>query len=144
MIPRYIFYWALLLFIFGYACWRGRGEERIAASACLVATIVTVFVIPPVRERYLTMDASQLAIDIVMLATFVAIALRSDRFWPLWVAGLQLTMSLSHLMKAVDSELVPRAYAAAAVLWSYPILIIILVGTWRTSARNRHRDLHAA
>ena len=144
MIPRYIFYWALLLFIFGYACWRGRGEERIAASACLVATIVTVFVIPPVRERYLTMDASQLAIDIAMLATFVAIALRSDRFWPLWVAGLQLTMSLSHLMKAVDSDLVPRAYAAAAVLWSYPILIVILVGTWRTSLRNRHRDLHAA
>lgn len=144
MIPRYIFYWALLLFIFGYACWRGRREERIAASACVVATIVTVFVIPPVRERYLAMDASQLAIDIAMLATFVAIALRSDRFWPLWVAGLQLTMSLSHLMKAIDSELIPRAYAAAAVLWSYPILIVILVGTWRTSLRNRHRDLHAA
>jgi hypothetical protein len=26
----------------------------------------------------------------------------------------------------------PRAYAAAAVFWSYPILFIILVASWRT------------
>jgi hypothetical protein len=136
MIPHYLLFWAFLLLICGYALWRGRKEERIAASACLLATIVTVWIIPPEPLRYSTLDLGQLAIDAAMLVTFVAIALRSDRFWPLWVAGLQLTMSMSHLMKAIDSDLIPRAYAAAAVLWSYPILLIILIGTWR--AHHRH------
>jgi len=56
----------------------------------------------------------------------------SSRFWPLWAAGLQLTVSMSHMMKGIDLALMPKAYAAAAVFWSYPILLIIVVGTWRT------------
>jgi hypothetical protein len=137
MIPHYVIYWAILLLICAFAFWRGRQEERIAAGACLAATIVTVWIIPPVALRYSAMDPAQLAIDGAMLATFVTIALRSERFWPLWVAGLQLTMSTSHLMKAIDSDLLPRAYAAAAVLWSYPILLIIFVGTWRAHRSDR-------
>ena len=137
MIPHYVIYWAILLLICAFAFWRGRQEERIAAGACLVATIVTVWIIPPVALRYSAMDPAQLAIDGAMLATFVTIALRSERFWPLWVAGLQLTMSTSHLMKAIDSDLLPRAYAAAAGLWSYPILLIIFVGTWRAHRSDR-------
>lgn len=137
MIPHYIIFWALLLLICAYAFWRGQAEERIAAAACLAATIVTVLDIAPVGLRYRSIDPAQLAIDGAMLLTFVAIALRSDRFWPLWVAGLQLTMSFSHLMKAIDANLIPRVYAAAAVLWSYPILFIILIGTWRA---HRRRD----
>lgn len=136
MIPHYLVFWAILLFICGYALWRGRREERIAATACLLATMVTVWIIPPEPLRYRSLDPGQLAIDAAMLITFVAIALRSDRFWPLWVAGLQLTMSMSHLMKAIDSDLLPRAYAAAAVLWSYPILLIILIATWRDHRRH--------
>ena len=143
MIPHYIIYWALLLLICGYAFWRGRTDERIAASACLLATVFTVWVIPPVAFRYKEMDPVQLGIDAAMLATFVAIALRSHRFWPLWVAGLQLTMSMSHLMKALQPDLFSRAYAAAAVFWSYPILLIILLGTWRTHRSAQESQLHA-
>ena len=135
MIPHYILFWAYLLLICGYALWRGRKDERIAATACLVAVIVTVTVIPPVGARYSAVDSVLLAIDLAMLAVFTVIALTSDRFWPLWVAGLQLTMTTSHLMKALEPELIPRAYAAASVFWSYPILLIILIGTWRTHRR---------
>ncbi len=135
MIPRYLIFWALLLLVCGYAFWRGRSEERLAAGASLIATILTAFVMPPVALRYSALDPGQLAIDLAMLATFVTIALRSERFWPLWVAGLQLTMSLSHLMKAIQSDLIAPVYATAAVFWSYPILIIILIGTIRTSRR---------
>ena len=137
MIPHYVIYWAILLLICAYAFWRGQQEERVAAAACLVATVVTVWVIPPVALRYRALDPGQLTIDAAMLVTFVAIALRSKRFWPLWVAGLQLTMSTSHLMKAIDANLLPQAYAAAAVIWSYPILLIIFVATWRADRLHR-------
>ena len=141
MLPRYIF-WGILLSTFAYALWRGRSDERLAASVCVLATIATRFAISPVTERYTGVEVGLLIIDGAVLAAFVAIALRSKRFWPLWVAGLQLTSSLSHLMKVVEFDLLPRAYAAAAIFWSYPILLIIIVGTWRTHRRSR-RELAA-
>ncbi len=132
MIPHYIIFWGILLSIWLYAWWRGGTEERAAATACVLATIITVIVIPPVAQRYSKPDLILLLIDIAMLVAFTGIALSSRRFWPLWIAGLQLTMTMSHLMRSIDPNLIPRAYAAASILWSYPILFIILVGTWRT------------
>ncbi len=117
MLPRYLF-WAILLCTFAYAMWRGRSDERIAAGVCLLASIATRFAISPLSERYTGVEVGLLMIDGAVLAAFVGIALRSKRFWPLWVAGLQLTSSLSHLMKVVEIDLLPRAYAAAAVFWS--------------------------
>jgi len=79
-----------------------------------------------------------------VLAAFVFVALRSPRFWPLWVAGLQLTSSTAHLMKAIDEDLLPIAYGAAIALWSYPILIILAIGTWRGQRRVRtEQDLRS-
>jgi hypothetical protein len=120
----------------GYALWRGHRDERIAALACLFATLATRLVISPVGTRYDGIEFGLVLVDLAMLSTFVWIALRSDRFWPLWVAGLQLTMSMAHLLKAIELDLLPKAYAAAAIFWSYPILLILAVGTWRGHRRD--------
>ena len=77
-----------------------------------------------------------MSVDVVTLAAFTALALRSSRFWPMWIAGLQLTTDIAHLMKAVDPTLFPQVYAAAAQIWSYPILLILAVGTWRSHQRR--------
>jgi hypothetical protein len=130
----------LVLLTCGYAFWRGRREERFAAIVCVLATVATRFVISPLSVRYSGIELGLLAIDALVLAAFVAIALTSQRFWPLWIAGLQLTNSLAHLMKAIETDLLPRAYAAAAALWSYPILLIIAVAAWRTHRRQIARD----
>lgn len=134
MLPRFIF-WTLLFATFAYALWRGRSDERIAATVCVLATIATRFAISPLTQRYTDIEIGLLIVDAAVLVAFVALALRSQRFWPLWIAGLQLTSSLSHLMKVIEIDLLPRAYAAAAVFWSYPILLIIVVGTWRSHHR---------
>lgn len=76
-------------------------------------------------------------VDLSVLAGFITVALRSKRFWPLWVAGLQLTTSLGHILKGIDQDLLPRAYGAALQFWSYPILLILAVGTFRTHRRLR-------
>ena len=131
MLPKQLF-WAIVILICAYAWWRGGNEERIAATTCLLAVIATHFLISPVAVRYTRVEDGLLAIDIAVLLAFVGIALFSSRFWPLWAAGFQLTVSMSHMMKSVDAGLLPKAYAAAAVFWSYPILIAIVVGTWRT------------
>jgi hypothetical protein len=139
MIPRYYFFLAILFLTCGYALWRGRSDERIVAVACLLATLATRFAISPLSVRYSGIELGLLIIDLLLLATFVAIALRSERYWPLWVAGLQLTNSMAHLMKAIELDLMPVAYRAAAVFWSYPILFVLAIGTWRGQRVLRHQ-----
>lgn len=114
-----------------YALLRGRSEERIVALVSVVATIASFFAVSPLSVRYRGVETGLLAIDLLVLAAFVLVALRSRRFWPLWVAGLQLTSTAAHLMKAIDEHLLPIAYGAAVAMWSYPILIILAVATWR-------------
>src|SRR4029079_17175030 len=43
--------------------------------------------------------------------------------------------SLGHILKGIDPDLLPRAYGAALQFWSYPILLILAVGTFRTQRR---------
>ena len=133
---KYIF-WALLLLTCGYALWRGRRYEQWSALVCIAASIASVLFRVSDRSSYVGVENSDLIIDSLVLFAFIAIALRSDRFWPLWVAGLQLTISMSHLLKAIQPSLVPLAYAAAERFWSYPTLIIIAVGAWRQHRRRR-------
>jgi len=136
MIPRFYIFWTILLLTCGYALWKGRSDERIVATACLLATVGTRFAISPLQVRYASVESGLMVIDLLVLAVFTWIALTSNRFWPLWVAGLQLTNSISHLMKFADIDLLPRVYGAAAALWSYPILLILAVGTWRSHRRG--------
>jgi len=125
----------LLFAVFFYAWLRGGGDERVVATTCLAGTAATLLVISPLRQRYSGVENGLLLVDLAVLAGFVTVALRSRRFWPLWVAGLQLTTSLGHILKGVDQDLLPRAYGAALQFWSYPILIILAVGTFRTHRR---------
>jgi hypothetical protein len=130
-------YWILLLAVSAYAFARGRLDERLAATICIAATVLTHIVHSPWRERFSSVEVGVLLVDAFALVAFVAIALRTDRFWPLWVAGLQLTSTLAHFLKAIELDLMPHVYAAAARLWVYPIFLIIVIGTWRASKRRK-------
>ena len=133
-------YHVLLIAVSAYAYWQGRSDERLAATLCIIATIATRIMVSPVTSRYSSVEAGVFAVDLAVLAGFIFIALRSDRFWPLWVAGLQLTTILAHALKAVDFALMPQIYAAAARFWVYPIFLIIVIGTWRTKHRRQYRE----
>jgi hypothetical protein len=129
-------YQTLLSLTCGYAIYRGLRFERLTAAICIAGSIATVSVNSPMTERYVTIEGGALLVDVAVLAAFIAIALFSDRFWPLSVAGLQLVTSFAHFLKAVDSALVSPAYGAAVRVWSYPILIILAVATWRSHCRR--------
>lgn len=131
-----ILFWVLLLVSCGYALWRGRKYERIAALVFMAATVLSILGHSPLRSRYVGIETSDLAVDTAVLLAVVAIALVSDRFWPLWAAGLQLVDSMSHVLRAIDADLVPKVYGAAERFWSYPILLILLIGAWRQHRRR--------
>ena len=134
-ILRVSLFWLLLLVSCGYALWRGRKYERIAALVFVTATILSVLGHSP-RLRYVEIERTDLIVDSAVLFAVIAIALASDRFWPLWAAGLQLVASISHLMKAIHADLLPHVYGAAERFWSYPILVILFIGAWRQNQRT--------
>ena len=128
-------YYAILLMVSAYAFLRGRSDESIAAATCILATFATNIVYTP-SGSFVGVERGVMLVDVAALTAFTFLALRSDRFWPLWIAGLQLTTVIAHGLKAVQLDLMPQAYAAAARFWVYPIFMIIVVGTFR-SARRR-------
>lgn len=133
--PRYIIFYAILLISCGYALWRGRRDERIAAIVFLAATVISVAGHLSFQIRYESVDVGEVLVDSAVLISVVLIALVSDRFWPLWIAGFQLVDSMAHLMKVIDVRLPAWGYAIAERFWSYPILIVLFIGAWRQHRR---------
>lgn len=125
----------LLAVVVIYALVRGHRDERMVAYICVLGALVSHLLVSPLSERYDDVELGVLAVDIGVLIGFVAVALRSERFWPLWVAGLQLTTVIGHALKGIQSDLLPHAYGAALQFWSIPILFILFFGTWRTARR---------
>jgi hypothetical protein len=135
---RLIGYNLLLFGACGYAFWRGKAEARIVASAFFVGSFATL----AMRSNssgggYSSLETGIFAVDVACFLAFTYAALISDRFWPLWVSGLQLTTSFGHVMKVIDSHLLPIAYAAALRFWGYPMLVILALGVWRSQQRMR-------
>ena len=130
-------YFLVLAMVCAYAFYRGQTESRVAAIICVAASIASTIVMSPLAGRYSGVESGVFIVDVAVLIGFTAIALRSDRFWPLWVAGLQLTTIIAHVFKALDLNLIPQVYAAAARFWVYPIFLIIVIGTWRSHQRSR-------
>lgn len=125
-----------------YAFLRGSRDEQYVGIICIIGALATTLVLSPHAERFQSVEMSVIAVDLAVFAGFLIVALRSERFWPLWVAGLQLTALMGHFLKGIDNHLLPRAYGIALGFWAYPIVFILAVGTWRSHQRMRaeHRS----
>lgn len=141
---RIIIYHVLLFGACGYALFRGNTDARIVGAVFLIGNFVTYALRSPFAQSYSSVESGIFAVDVIAFLAFTYAALISDRFWPLWVSGLQLTTNLGHVMKAVDLHLLPLAYAAALRFWGYPILIILAVGVWRSQRRAKRDTAHLA
>lgn len=136
-------YWTLLFAITLYAFLKGTSEHRLAAAGCVAATLATRLLRSPGAEKYSDMEFGVLAVDVSLFTLFLIIALRSQRFWPLWIAGFHLVTVAAHAIKAMKIDLIPTAYALAVQFWSYPVLLCIGVAVWRAQRRRIAEALSA-
>nr|WP_294170969.1 hypothetical protein [uncultured Sphingomonas sp.] len=133
-------FYALLLAVVLLAVRHGDRETRFAALIALAGSLLSAASVYSVGGAR-PVEGFVALVDLGVLAAFVYVALRSCRFWPLWVAGLQLTTVLAHLLRLISPDLVDIAYQAAMRFWSYPILIILAMAAWRT---HRYQQLQPA
>lgn len=130
-----ILFLALLFGTCVFALVRGRSDERMAAVAMLLAAVLSPVAM---ASGYASPEIGVLAIDIGLLAFLMLLAMKSDRFWPLWAAGFHIVGTTIHLATFVDADIWPPAYANAQAFWAWPVLAALLTGTL-VEARMRAR-----
>ena len=134
---RIAFFVALLVGTAAYALRKGGGPERAMAFiliAMFAADQILHLFVPP---RFAAIDTGHLAIDVAAAASTLALALLAHRFWPLVAAVLQILPLTAHVGKAADLSVHPVAYQTMQVAASWPLLLLLLLATWRHVSRLR-------
>jgi hypothetical protein len=132
---KFIVFNVLLFGCWAFAWLRGGAPERIVASIVVVGSILTAFAATGPATRYTSVELGIFLVDVAALVGFLIVALRAERFWPLWVTALQAIGTAAHAMKLTDTHLIPWGYAFALAFWSYPMLLLIAWGTWNHQRR---------
>ena len=127
-------YYIVLLVTVIVALRRGGPLERWAAYTALIASVCTTVLAP--APEWTNIEATIFIIDIVALASFWCIALKTKRFWPYWITGWQLIAIFGHVQKLMFSEILARPYALLSMYISYPILFVILYASGSTRRRG--------
>ncbi|WP_317153968.1 hypothetical protein [Sphingopyxis indica] len=130
-------YYAVLLLTVGVALARGGPLEKWAALTALVASVSTTIVSP--APQWTHVEVNIFAIDLIALASFWLIALKTRRFWPYWITGWQLIAIFGHLQKLMFVEILARPYALLSMYISYPILFVILYASGSSGRRSDAR-----
>ena len=117
-----------------YALLRGGGPERVCATAFLIATLLTVLVVRPEGIRFASTDLGILTVDVALLILLVGVAIAANRLWPMVMAAMQLVEVAGHIARA-SPIVMPYAYATILAIWSYPMLLLLIVATYRHRRR---------
>lgn len=124
-----------------YALWAGGGPERVAATVYAVSVAATFLIMKAHQQHWLDLEVGVFIVDAVLFLAFIPIALRADRFWPLWVTAFLGLGVLGHVARLVMPDTFWRAYAMVLAIWSYPILATMVLGTF---LHRRRLALHGA
>ena len=118
-----------------YTCLRGGSDERIASLACVLSAMALELTAG--SQGPLFAIGGQIGIEAASLTVFISLALTSDRFWPIWLAGLKLASVMTAALGALaPGHLPPSADFSRGFDWMS--LALIAAGVWRGD-RNRSR-----
>lgn len=133
---RQVLFEILQLAVSIFAIRRGGSPERIVGWLLLAAAIGGLIAGLP-TNKYQGIDAPLLALDIVLFASLLLVALRANRFWPYWITALQLIAIGAHGARAIDPTMVPIVYARITGQIAYPMCLVLVIGTYHYLRRSR-------
>ncbi|MDP3854577.1 hypothetical protein [Phenylobacterium sp.] len=112
----------------GFAFWRGRRPEWIAAGACILAWALTP--LAQNSRNWFDPQWGVFAVDLALLMVLAWLALTTDRTWLLFASAFQLLAVIIHLAILVDPSVTPMPYRQGLVIWSYLVIASLGVGVW--------------
>lgn len=132
--PSFLIWATYVSLVCAGAILRGGASERAGGLIILFGWGATVVVMDPGWWRA---PGPVLAVDFLVLVALVALALRSERYWPLWAAGFHLLAVATHLARSLDPDLNPWAYITGEILWGYLLVTSLAIGTWGAWRQTR-------
>lgn len=120
---RQLLFGVLLWAVTIYAFRRGGRDEKIVAATLIVATYLSPLVVASLKRFHQT-ELPLAMVDIGLGCVLLIVALRSDKFWPLWLIAMQGLTILSHFAPFVP-HMIPWNYRNAIVVWSWPMQIVL-------------------
>lgn len=123
-----------------FALKMGGFDERLAAVVLIVAVVASNVV---GEGSYAHTETSVLAVDGLLFMALLVLALRSDRFWPMWAAAFQLIATMVHVGSMTETGDFAWAYYVALIFWTYPVFVALLAGTWLEGRNRREWELNA-
>lgn len=116
----------MLLVGCGLLAWcRGDPTERVAAAILVIGSLLS-FVFGPAHLEWGKVSAALLAIDLAGLAAFLWLARRSEKYWPIWAASLQLLSLTAGIGQALKPSEGAIAYAIDEQIWAWLILLLVI------------------
>lgn len=125
----------LLILSTVYAAVVGGPPERIGALVYALTCVITYGLLELSQILWQSLEYGVFINDVLLFVFFCLLAVRANRFWPIWVSGLLGLGVLGHLARWAGPEVIPWAYAVILTIWSYPILALIALGTFNHQQR---------
>ncbi len=122
----------------GYAWIRGGREGKALCLLLLSAALGTPAAISLLRP-YFGLPLVTFVVDLVLLVALGSIALRTDRFWPLWILAFHFLSVMTFVAWWLAPGMAGIVYEDSAAFWSIPALGVLFLGPFldRAAARKR-------
>jgi len=109
----------------------------------IIGSLLTLAVAQSFGTSWTKVEVGIFAIDIIVLLAFIYLALKSDRFWPIWAAAFQLLAVIIHSAMIVAAPVTPWAFGTGAVFWAYPMLLALAIGSSEHEPLARRRKIES-
>lgn len=118
-----------------YAMSRGGGPERLAALLLLAARLATLVMPFDYHSTFRTINWGNFLVDLSLLVALMLLATRANRFWPMWMASIQLLTIGMHAVRVYDVQIIAIVYSRLSGQLAYPMLAMLALGVWRHRQR---------
>lgn len=138
MFLHFLYQWASLIALVitaTAALWRGDWPERSGALAMIIAWFATPLVQNGLQR--FGVQAGVMIVDAGLLAALLYVALKSNRWWPLWACGFQAMNVVLHVAVIADAKIWAWSYFVASSVFSYLVMIALFLGTMNRPPRVR-------
>lgn len=120
-------FWVLTLACCGFAALFG-GRSGRAIALIYVTAVVATSLATRDPKAWSDPHLPALAVDLTLLAALLWVAMRSNRWFPLWFTGFHLVALVSHLAAILAPGFAPKLYFLLQSLWSVPMLLTLAIG----------------
>lgn len=108
------------------ALWWGGWEGRRICALFVIAGFATYLGATVLKPLVALPDAT-IVVDILLLVALGQVAMRTNRYWPLWICAFHALSVLSFLAWQIVPNS-PRLFKAISAVWSIPQLIVLCIG----------------